>query len=214
MSHYDTIVLIPKETEDVDGKVEELLEPYDCALAPCECPDCCEGEEPPPADLIEPKWDWWVVGGRWSGFLRLGYDPARDPANLATCRRCHGCGWDDGDAERSGKEGLQGDAVSGRPRTACLNCEGTGRSLTFPYMWRCEDDVVPAARLLSLLERDLIRGFPFAVVTPDGKWHEHGRMPFYTAACDRMVEDEWREQVMEIVGEHLDCLAVVCDMHV
>lgn len=33
MSHFDTIVLIPKETEDVDGKVEELLEPYDCALA-------------------------------------------------------------------------------------------------------------------------------------------------------------------------------------
>lgn len=28
------------------------------------------------------KWDWWQIGGRWSGMLKPKYDPAKDPANL------------------------------------------------------------------------------------------------------------------------------------
>jgi hypothetical protein len=28
------------------------------------------------------KWDWWQVGGRWSGMLKPEYDPSTDPENI------------------------------------------------------------------------------------------------------------------------------------
>lgn len=30
------------------------------------------------------KWDWWVVGGRWSGMLKPKYDPRIDPKNIGS----------------------------------------------------------------------------------------------------------------------------------
>lgn len=44
-------------------------------------------------DILEAldTYDWWVVGGRFSGLLD-GYDPAKDPANLIDCTHCGGTG--------------------------------------------------------------------------------------------------------------------------
>jgi len=37
------------------------------------------------------KWDWYVVGGRWSGVLDT-YDPKSEPLNWKICSICHGTG--------------------------------------------------------------------------------------------------------------------------
>lgn len=34
-------------------------------------------------------WDWYTIGGRWSGAL-TGYDPYSDPSNKTVCRWCNG----------------------------------------------------------------------------------------------------------------------------
>lgn len=63
------------------------------------------------------RWDWWQIGGRWTGFLS-GYDPAKDEANWSTCSRCNGTG------KRPDKEVANG----------CNGCAGTGRSLNFSFV--------------------------------------------------------------------------------
>ena len=51
MSHFFTLVLIPRDTKNVEEAVERLLAPYDENLP----------------NNTSPKWDWWRIGGRWNG---------------------------------------------------------------------------------------------------------------------------------------------------
>jgi hypothetical protein len=50
MSHYHLEIVMPP-TDDVEGAVGRILEPF------------CESNE----DATYPFWDWYVIGGRWSG---------------------------------------------------------------------------------------------------------------------------------------------------
>jgi hypothetical protein len=59
------------------------------------------------------KWDYWTVGGRYSGRLAPGYDPQKDPANLEDCF-CSD--------RRSDPSG-------------CNSCNGTGRRAKWPSKW-------------------------------------------------------------------------------
>jgi hypothetical protein len=37
------------------------------------------------------KWDWYQIGGRWTGFIDpTGYDPMDDPRNVHQCGHCQG----------------------------------------------------------------------------------------------------------------------------
>lgn len=65
------------------------------------------------------KWDWWTVGGRYTGKLAAGYDPAKDPANTETCWLCGGTG-------------KRTDMLV---ENGCNGCDGTGRKLTFASDW-------------------------------------------------------------------------------
>ena len=53
-------------------------------------------------------WDWYSIGGRWSGTLSK-YDPGTDPENFETCQSCGGVG--------------------------CSRCEN-GRRLKWPTEWK------------------------------------------------------------------------------
>ena len=66
------------------------------------------------------KWDWWSVGGRWSGMLAPDYDPHVDPANKETCFLCAGTG-----------KRTDMDVASG-----CNGCDGTGLRLKHASSWR------------------------------------------------------------------------------
>lgn len=66
------------------------------------------------------KWDWWTVGGRWSGKLAAGHDPHTDPANFERCFLCNGTG------RRADME----------CRDGCNGCSGTGRMLKHAPKWR------------------------------------------------------------------------------
>ena len=76
MSHFATLVLVDGGTEDVEGRVAELLAPYD------ENDECFrEGS----------RWDWYQIGGRWTGAIS-DYDPESDPDNTEVCNLCAGSG--------------------------------------------------------------------------------------------------------------------------
>lgn len=71
------------------------------------------------------KWDWWQIGGRWTGMLAISYDPSEDPENKERCFLCGGTG------KREDME-----CVSG-----CNGCKGTGISIKWPTQWRAVGSV-------------------------------------------------------------------------
>ena len=82
--HMSAFVLIP-----IDGDpavhVERLMAPH------------C-GKD---GDNEDGWWDWWVIGGRHTGWLS-GYDPRGDPKNKEPCSHCNATGtrpWPDGPAK-------------------------------------------------------------------------------------------------------------------
>lgn len=74
------------------------------------------------------RWDWWQIGGRFTGKLDPGYDPEDDPENWETCFICRGAGRR---ADAVGQEARQRD-----PDYTCNGCQGQGRSLKWPTAWK------------------------------------------------------------------------------
>lgn len=64
-------------------------------------------------------WDWWQVGGRWTG-CKDGYNPEKDPSNIQTCEYCHGTG-------------KRTDIIV---TNGCNACKGTGKRVVWPTQWR------------------------------------------------------------------------------
>ena len=65
-------------------------------------------------------WDWYVVGGRWTGMLVPNYNAREDPANKEVCFICGG----------SGKRNFKGEVIH------CNGCNGTGISVKWPTRYR------------------------------------------------------------------------------
>jgi hypothetical protein len=55
---------------------------------------------------------------------------------------------------------------------------------------------------------------PFAVLTPDGEWHERGKMGWFGAVANKQDKGVWNEKVLELYRAHQDCLAVCVDVHI
>ena len=139
------------------------------------------------------KWDWWQIGGRWTGAL-TDYDPEADPRNVETCSSCGGKG-----SLTNPQDGSVG---------ACHRCDGTGQTIKWPTDWADYDgDMLPVPDLH-------LTTCPHALLTPDGAWHQEGEMGFFgVSSCD-VDYAEWEEVVDALLEKHHDCVAVVVDCHI
>ncbi len=54
----------------------------------------------------------------------------------------------------------------------------------------------------------------FVVVTPDGEWHELGKMGWWAVIEDEKDEDEWSKEVQGLLAMHLNHFAVGVDVHI
>jgi hypothetical protein len=199
MSHFPAIVLVEHDVNPED-RAAELLAPYD---------------EQGVWGADGTRWDWWVVGGRWTGALD-GYDPAADPRNVEVCNLCSGTGKRPADLTPVGK-GFAEDDPS-RPRWdpdsewarqcgGCNGCHGTGQRLK----WSFE----PHGGDIRAVEAITTGFVPHAVVTPDGEWHEAVRVGMFCAESERGMSDEvWGAEVLRLLGEHAGHVAVLVDCHV
>ena len=177
MSHFCTLVLIPRDCPDPEEKVTELLAPYDE-----------NGEWSKEGS----RWDWWQIGGRWTGAMS-DYEPHEDPENIETCDLCHGTG------TRTDLSVPNG----------CNGCYGEGTRLKWPTQWKNvpEKDMIPAVDVPA----DFI---PFALITPDGKWREKGRMGWFGCSRDEVEPEDWETTFRAQLGEWSESIAVVVDCHV
>lgn len=163
MSHYLCLVVLPEGTriEHAEAQARRMLTPYDENLElpsreePCLCVEAaiescseCDGSGVR-VSTSNPlaKWDWWVIGGRWDGWIFAEREPAPDDA-------CH-----------------------------------------TPENNACPVRDIPL---------DEVDGMPFAVITPDGHWHD---------AENDAPADEWHRHVKDLAGRYPDHLAVAVDCH-
>lgn len=143
----------------------------------------------------ESKWDWFVIGGRWTGYLD-DYDPRDDPDNWELCDLCNGTG-------------LRTDELGNKEREknldyTCNGCQGKGRRVSWSYRAYHGD-----IRLVRDIRPEVST---FAVVTPDGEWHQHGEMGWFGQSSNHNYN--WEEQFKALMEEHKDCVAVLVDCHI
>ena len=55
---------------------------------------------------------------------------------------------------------------------------------------------------------------PFAVLTPEGHWHEVGRMGAFALVREEMPRDQWHRFVQGLYAAYPDHVAVAVDCHV
>jgi len=96
---------MPKSRKEAEQMVGELMAPYDSNR---------------PGATAEAFWDWYVIGGRWTG-EHDGFDSETDIRNYEVCRICKGTG-DRGDYD---------DEKMRNWHRGCNSCRGTGLSHTW-----------------------------------------------------------------------------------
>lgn len=55
---------------------------------------------------------------------------------------------------------------------------------------------------------------PFAFITPDGEWHEKGKMGWWAIVSDEKEQDAWKEEFRKAVEEYGDCCVISVDCHI
>ena len=145
------------------------------------------------------RWDYWDVGGRWTGALD-GYRPEDDPSNIVECSMCHGTGVRPGGLEEFGQEWF--DKCNG-----CNYCNGEGKCLAWHFQPH-DGDILPVRGICT----DFV---PTACVTPDGEWHEGARVGWFGCESERHCsEEEWVRQYGGLLLAHRIAVAVLVDCHV
>lgn len=179
-----------------------------------DCDECTGAGKHPSTYNPLSKWDCWVKGGRWNGFFLTDYDPKNNPNNFETCTICGGTG------ERHNHIG------DGK----CNSCDGKGTRLKWSD-WEDEGgNVVPVPAVLDLMANAKKKSnrpiniivnassenefTPFAMITPDGKWHERGDMGWFGMVSNEKDRNAWSQTCKELYEKYADHIAVVCDLHI
>lgn len=206
MSHFAVLVL-SSEGQSVD----ELLLPYMencCGEPPVELMEFYEDEE---CDVDErtgkrgywqnpnAKWDWWVIGGRFSGLLKM--KRSRQTCDTAEMR----------DVSTEIDERVYRTALNEFNRY--LAGEKVDSFYLTAYKREYVIDRYGSAEFYARQRAD----FWFrAVVTPDGEWHEVGEMGWWGISFETGEQfRDWVEHFHErFVDPYLDCIATVVDCHI
>lgn len=174
------------------------------------------------------KWDWWVVGGRWGGFLKL--KDSGDWVNSATKGEIDWEGMRDKAGNEAGAKWdrvreiapnlwEQWDSVIARFGTDNLeqarkfyNTQSGRTALHREFSFE-NDDCLMARE--AYVERARNRAVASFAVLKDGQWMEKGRMGWFAAVSDPMPEEEWQAQVWEIIQSAPDETFIhVVDCHI
>ena len=215
MSHFPCLVIM-----DAGQSIHELLEPYmenSYEEPPMEYMEFYEDEE---CDVDErtgkrgfrqnpnARWDWYVVGGRFSNQL-----PAKEGQ------------WAHGSQRIDGKYDIA--------KVSDIDVTVDEREFELALdMWNSWKRGTPTGRWeLDEYKRDVVEDrFPdawtyarwrselwfHAVVTPDGKWHEVGKMLWCGISTETGADiRDWLNNFLSrFINPYPDCTAVVVDCHI
>ena len=192
--HYHAEVYVPPNTTDLEAFVKEAMAPH---------------HEEYHDEVHNSFWDWYQIGGRWTGEKDPNYDPTKDPQNAEECRLCLGTGF------RNDPQGVQ--SRSEDQTYTCNGCGkydettktwghtniGPGRSVKWPTEWaKFKGDIMP----ISVVPRDLKC---FTLIVGDQVFHQEAWNgdDFVKTEFDGLVIPKLKE--LEINDGHL----VTVDYH-
>ena len=147
------------------------------------------------------KWDWWSEGGRWSGMLRLKDGGTADSARI-------------GDIDFTPEEDVYQRAlrfwdVIVEHQTKLPN-EDFFSFYNENYYRQYYGDRETYARTMA--------GFStYAVVTPDGVWHQKGQMGWWGMSSETADEAKaWESEYMKrfIEGQDENLILTIVDCHI
>lgn len=198
MSHFSVVVLMPAATQDVESELARLLAPYDenIDVAPYHKHLGNEGRAQmekhygtkDTATLVEKMTEWNGAEGGIDPDMGLYYISTYNPASKWDWYRVGGR-WDGQmlglDTMNDGQGGFNfGKEFSTLKRNSCLI-----------------DDMSP----------DFV---PFAFVTPDGKWHEKGKMGWWAMTHGEQPQHAWDKEFQKALEKYPQSLAVLVDCHI
>jgi len=156
------------------------------------------------------KWDWYLMGGRWTGFFLLkdgaGGEIGVPGAMTKACldvKRADQARKGDIDWEGMVKESLE---EYERKWKEALACEDSAEKY-FRY------DVKEAETREDYIRR---QAFPstFAVVK-DGKWYEKGKMGWWAIVTDEKDPSDWEDEFRALIADLPDdTLLTLVDCHI
>ena len=143
------------------------------------------------------KWDWYQIGGRWTGLFEKSYDPTTDPRNIEVCNTCEGTG-----TRKDWPDNCTPEWIA--ECKGCNGCQGKGTRSMWPTQWSNDTGCIAKVSELDLTDDAVI---PCSLVTPDGEWIETDSGIF------EEVSDDWKNQVKSVIERHPEAIAVVVDCH-
>jgi hypothetical protein len=166
--HYGALVIFSSRPKELDSAMESVMR-----------------------DGKDIYWDWYQIGGRWTGTLS-GYDPDSDPANIEVCGFCNGTG------NRPDMDVANG----------CNGCQGKGKHVKWPTQWaKHPGDIVPVSQLTG----DAIeKNFLYVVLSDHGFFSGERYEPWRTE--DKFAKTDL-PPLSWIKQQYKDGIAVVVDCH-
>ena len=222
MSHFYTVVIVPDGTEpqSFHDEVERLLAPYDENIEVPEYERDChcigrvarkfgkaEAEKVKKIDTYRDEWN------------RKAKEAGKDMMESFLDQK----GWEEfiADWTKIKEEKEKEHPDYGKPDPECDDCNGTGKYKTTynpksKWDWwviggRWDGTVPGNAIPVSELTDEII---PFAMVTPDGEWHQKGDMGWWGMTSNEMSEEDWVKEVNGILKVYSKCIAIGCDLHI
>jgi len=149
-------------------------------------------------------WDWWVIGGRWNGWLAPeDQKPENNPDNYEKCYICHGTGMRNDELGRKCRED--------NPEYTCNGCSGEGRTLKWSSHQIESRYNIASPRYVESLEEFPV---PYAYLSLYGEWNSRAKMGWFGISHGEVDMEQWREQWKDVVSKmHDDDRIVVVDMH-
>lgn len=159
-------------------------------------------------DRMEILWETHLFGRH----ARLQALIDADPDNKKPepdCSQCHGKGSYQSDYNPKTKWDWW--TIGGRFDGIITRTHGCDSGKRLISAGSLSSNTCPAKTLLEQGERTSI---PFAVVTPDGVWHEKGKMGYFGCVSSEKTMALWNAEVRIMYRQHFDTTAVALDCHI
>lgn len=129
------------------------------------------------------RWDWWDFGGRWNGVITGKPEGSEDGFNFDPKYRQ-----------------FENNMVKVSDMLAAQ----------LALMETAKDTFTDESEQKKFYRKN--SRMPFAIVTPDGEWHEKGKMGWWAVVTDK--NDNWEDVALELLKQHSDGLMFGIDCHI
>jgi hypothetical protein len=241
MSHFFVMVVIPKEKPVDKGVITELIAKYSEHLdVPEYEKECwCVGRVAQRAareaaekvlpmydarELYQEKvksvedkqersaiWDE-VMAPRNKAYNEVLESHELRKAPNSDCAECRGTGIEKSTYNPDAKWDWW--RVGGRWDSAIRGKRAESEDNGFNFADHHEDIGRNSRPVSDILEHWTEDSAPFALVTPDGEWHERGEMGWFAVVSDEKSSVCWDDQAHGLLEKHADCVAVGIDCHI